>query len=29
MADEFDEPGSLDSLKWADYENRLVLITPH
>ncbi len=28
MSDPFDEPGSLDSLKWADYEHRLVLITP-
>lgn len=28
MTDPFDEPGSLDSLKWADYDGRLVLITP-
>lgn len=29
MNDPFDEPGPLDSIKWADYEHRLVLITPH
>lgn len=29
MTDQFDAPGALDSIKWADYEHRLVLITPH
>lgn len=28
MSDPFDEPGGLDSLKWTDYDGRLVLITP-
>jgi len=26
--DQFDEPGSLESIKWPDYEGRLLLITP-
>jgi hypothetical protein len=29
MNDPFDDPGPLDSIKWADYEHRLVLVTPH
>ncbi|HEX5523646.1 MAG TPA: hypothetical protein VFX53_09375 [Pedococcus sp.] len=28
MTDPFDGPGSISSLKWEEYENRLVLITP-
>lgn len=28
MPDEFDDPGSLDSIKWDDLEHRLILVTP-
>lgn len=28
MSDPFDEPGALESLKWADIDGRLLLITP-
>lgn len=29
MTDPFDGPGSASGITWADYENRLLLVTPH
>lgn len=28
MTDPFDDPGPIEAIKWVDYENRLILLTP-